>query len=546
MIIITHNLGVVARYADRVNVMYAGQIVETARARELYAEPAPPLHAGPAALGAAPGRDAQGEAGADRGAAARPGAPAAGLPLLPALRLPRRPLPGRVAAAHAASAKNTRRLLGDADARRRATGRAVADGRRRRRKAGELTRRPAPMPEPPDRGDILVDVQDLKMHFPVTAGIIFQRKVARRQAVDGVNFDVKQRRDARPRRRIRLRQVHHGPRHPPALQAHRRRGQLRRHRPDQAQAATLRKHAPQDADDLPGPLRLAEPAHDGRQHHRRAAARSTAWQRQGAQGARPGAAAASSASTPTTPTATRTSSPAASASASASPARWRSSRTSSSPTSRSPRSTCRSRRRSSTCWRTCRTQFNLTYLFIAHDLSVVRHISDRVAVMYLGKIDGAGRPRRALREPAAPLHEGAALRRARSPTRRSRRKRERIILTGDVPSPLRPPPGCVFHTRCPIAIDECRQVDPGVARRRRRPLGGLPPRLARAAPARFAGNRVPCARRSPHARAPICDIRSTPGGHYISMPDHCHSALWIGSVGPDAQLASWLTMMLSK
>ncbi len=104
-------------------------------------------------------------------------------------------------------------------------------------------------------------------------------------------------------------------------------------------------------------------------------------------------------------------------------------------------------------------QFNLTYLFVSHDLSVVRHVADRIAVMYLGKIVELSDRDELYTAPKHPYTK-ALLSAIPIPDPVIEKRRKRIILTGDLPSPINIPSGCRFHTRCPMAQDICREVEP--------------------------------------------------------------------------------------
>jgi oligopeptide/dipeptide ABC transporter ATP-binding protein len=102
-------------------------------------------------------------------------------------------------------------------------------------------------------------------------------------------------------------------------------------------------------------------------------------------------------------------------------------------------------------------ELGLTLLFIAHDLGVVEYISDKVIVMYLGKIMEVAPAKELYANPVHPYTEALL---SAVPIPDPTLDRERIILEGDIPSPINPPSGCVFRTRCPIAIEDCRHIDP--------------------------------------------------------------------------------------
>jgi oligopeptide/dipeptide ABC transporter ATP-binding protein len=107
--------------------------------------------------------------------------------------------------------------------------------------------------------------------------------------------------------------------------------------------------------------------------------------------------------------------------------------------------------------------FKLTYLFVAHDLSVVRHVSDRIAVMYLGKLMEVSPAEELYTKPIHP-YTSALLSAIPIPDPEENRRRDRLVVSGEPPNPINPPSGCVFHPRCPRATEVCRTVEPPLAR----------------------------------------------------------------------------------
>ena len=276
-----------------------------------------------------------------------------------------------------------------------------------------------------------------------------------------------------------MRQDHHGPLHPHARAADGRVHRLRGPGADGARRQCAAAGAAPDAGDLPGSVQLAEPPDDRGADPRGAALRPwhrAGWPRRGRRGC--ASSCSRSVSCRSTPGGIRISSRVASGSGWALPGPSRWSRPWSSAMSRCRRSTSRSRHRSSTSWRISRRELRLTYLFVAHDLSVVRHISDRVAVMYLGRIVELA-DRQTLYD--APVHPytRALLSAVPIPDPELELHRERIVLGGEVPSPLSPAAGMRLSSAMPDRRGALFPGSPRAARSEARAVGRVPPGLAR-------------------------------------------------------------------
>ena len=332
IIMITHDLGVVAEVADDVIVMYAARVAEQGTVEQLFTQPQHPYTWG--LLGSLPRLDTDVERlvqisgqppsllNPPRGCRFHPRCPYV-MSVCKTDEPPLRPTPSDPTHLNACHLDQETK---DREAAKLAR---EEDGGDRcwheRRRPGHESYVPS-MDTESERATSCSSSRTLKKHFPVTRGIIFQKQVGAVQAVDGVSFTVKRRRDARGRRRVRLRQVDDGAlRHAPA-RPDRRQGHLRRPRHHAPLARGDAAVPARDDDGLPGPVRVAQPAQARRLHRRRGPRRCTSSAPTPRSSAACRSCSRSSASTRSTTTASRTSSRAASASASASPARSRSTR----------------------------------------------------------------------------------------------------------------------------------------------------------------------------------------------------------------------------
>ena len=454
IVMITHDLGVVAEVADDIAVMYAGRIVEHADKETIFVAPRAPVHLGPAALDPAPRPRARRAARADPRTAAVADPQAAGLRLPSALPVRARGAQEDRPAARGNRGRRSRRRdrpPGRLPAARpdapRAVGRAPA-GRHARageghghRARGGRRHGGGPMSAANGGGTPLIEVRDLVKHFPLKKGIILQREYGAVRAVDGIDFDVKEGetlglvgesgcgKSTTARLITRL------------LEPTSRRRSATAARTSPPLAARPQAAAARHADDLPGPVLVAEPAQDGRLDHRRAvrhprhrARRGQAPARRvqelmdivglnpehynrfphefsGGQRQRIGVARAIALK----PKLVVADEPVSALDVSI-------------------------QAQIINLLRELQRELGLTIIFIAHDLSVVRHVCDRIAVMYLGKIVELADADQLFDHPRHP-YTGALLSAVPVPDPRLAREKQRQMLGGDVPSPTNPPAG---------------------------------------------------------------------------------------------------------
>ena len=318
----------------------------------------------------------------------------------------------------------------------------------------------------------LLRVTDLVKRFPITSGILFQRTIGMVHAVEGVSFAIEEGetfglvgesgcgKTTTGRCILQL--------YRPTSGSVLFEGRELTEAQWQGHAGSPSRHA----DRLPGPVRVAQPAHDGRHHRGGATDRST----RSARGRSARSASRSSStwwgSIRSSPTATPTSSPAGSGSGSV----WRA-RLALNPKliiCDEPVSALDVSIQAQilNLFEELQSELGLTYLFIAHNLSVVKHISDRVGVMYLGKMMEIAPSEELYANPVHPYTMGL-LGAIPIPDPMVERARARTVLEGDVPSPVNPPKGCVFHPRCFRAQARLRPRGSRDGEPRRHSRGGL-------------------------------------------------------------------------
>ncbi len=454
LIVITHNLGIVARYADRVNVMYAGRIIESGTADEIYHNPRHPYTLALLQVGAAHGPAAQGQARSGAGPAARPHAPRRGLLVPAALQFRHRALRR---GAQPRAGRRTRPycgLLADAKSGRKHKAGVmslapVTDEHEQRR---ESERRVAKAAD-------LITVRNLKMHFPVTEGALIPRVVAHVKAIDGISFTIRKGetlglvgesgcgKTTTGRCILQLEHATDGEiiydgtnligLDRRSMMALRRRIQVIFQDPYSslnprmkigeiiAEPMLVHKTEPDAAARQKRVRYLLEvcglnPAFADRYPH----------EMSGGQRQRVGIARALSVQPEFIICDEAISALDVSIQA-----------------------------QIINLLEDLRDEFGLTYLFIAHDLSVVRHLCHRVAVMYLGKIVELADCDELYNNPMHP-YTRALLEAVPIPDPEVERKRAHQIVKGEVPSPIDPPSGCVFHPRCQLAVDSCSKETP--------------------------------------------------------------------------------------